>query len=58
MAIRMFGLLAVALVVHFKAPQLVDAGFIFFLFAFYSVDLVIETTMLVGSISTVKKVAG
>lgn len=54
MAIRMFGLLGLALFVHFRAPYLVDSGFLFFLLVFYGADLLIETAMLLGGISDVK----
>lgn len=54
MVIRMFGLLGLALFVHFRAPQLVDSGFIYFLLVFYGAELSIETAMLLGDISNVK----
>jgi hypothetical protein len=58
MAIRMICLLGLVLIVHFRVPELVDSGFIFFLFVFYVADLSIETAMLVGNVSVVNKVAG
>ena len=52
MAIRLLGLLGLALFVRFRMPQLVDAGFVFFLLVFYGADLLLETVTLIGGIST------
>lgn len=58
MAIRMISLISLTLYVHFQAQELVESGFIFFLFVFYAADLSIETMMLLSGISPVNKVAG